>query len=121
MDFTEINHNLTEVRKVLDMKVDHSEPMSLIVKLENISNILGLSAEILAWTEKHYNSKIADLNNIYDKKSPTDRKFIFGEAAKYEIYFNTLAEKYNKEIHYQIDLLRTLISFVKKDFDTLGR
>jgi len=117
----EINENLKLIRRVLDLPVNQSEPGSLIGKLEHISAILGLSAEVMAYAEKDHNIKLNAVNKQYDSKNSTERKIIFGEAAKYEIFYQSLSEKYNKELHYQIDLLRTLISYTKKDFEVLGK
>jgi hypothetical protein len=121
MTQVEIKENLELIKRVLDMKVIPTDPNCLLDKMAMIASVQSLSADTIVFAEKDYNVKLNQVNNSYSSKSSTERKVIFGEAGKYEIYYQSLAERYNKEIHYQIDILRTLISYIKKDFDTLGR
>jgi hypothetical protein len=117
----EIKDRLNAIRMVLDLDVLSSEPASLVSKLEQISGVLGMSAEVMAATEAQHNIKLYAVYEQSGQKSATEKKIIFGEKGKLETYYQSLSEKYNKELHYQIDLLRTLISYAKKDFDTLGK
>ena len=117
----EIKENLALIKRVLDLPTTPTDPNALLDKMAMIASVQSLSADVMVFAEKDYNVKLNSVSNMYAQKNSTERKVIFGDAGKYEIYYLSRSEKYNKEIHYQIDILRTLISYVKKDFETLGK
>ena len=83
-----------------------------------LGNIQGLSAELIAKTEKIYNQKLGELilAKEYKSLSATDKKILFASLASEEIELMNYAERLNKEIHYQIEALRSLLSYLKEEY-----
>ena len=112
-----ISESLKSIRQELDTPADVSDPDGVASKLVRLSSLEGLSVELIAETNKEYNVKLANLMVMpqYKSLSATDKKLVFAGVAANEIYNMQLAEGYNKEIHYQIEGVRSLISKLKEE------
>ncbi len=108
------------IKAVLEIEINADQPHSMIDKLIQIDQNSSKISELLASTERDYNIKFAEVNKLYSSKTPTERKIIFGESGAEEIYNKTLAEEYSNRLSKQIDILRTLVSYSKKDFETFN-
>lgn len=111
-----VDEVLKSIRAVLDDSPPIDSPNDVMDKLNKLASIEGTSAELIAYTNKVYNEKILQLTTspTYKGMSATDKKLIFAGVASNEIYNMQLSEAYNKEIHYQIEAIRTQISYLKE-------
>ena len=111
-----IQPNLDAIRDELDAKCPHDLPEEVALKLERLATLEGLSAEMIAESNKKYNQKVGQLvlNSAYKNLTATDKKLLFASLASDEIYWMQLSEAYNKELHYQIEAARTLLSYLKQ-------
>jgi len=121
MTLADIKKNLDIIREIMDIKVVLDNPTGVAEKLENMQGMAGLSAECIAWARKRYDEKLKFLtmNKAYKDFSPTDRKIIFGGEASEEIFLVNYAESLNKDYHYSIEALRTLISYLKQELNSI--
>lgn len=114
----EIRKHLAEIRLVLDQEADPFAPDMIQQKLKCLGNIQGLSAELISKTERVYNEKLGELVLAKEYKSlgATEKKILFGSLAAQEIELMTYASGLNKELHYQIEKLRSLLSYLKEEY-----
>lgn len=118
----ELESALGMIQKSLDQHVDISEPNGILEKLQGLTNLLGLSAECYAWSEKVYNEKLGELvmAKEYAKMGATEKKMLFASLASHEIMLHSKAERLNKGLTHGIDGLRSMISFLKEEMSKIA-
>lgn len=118
---SEIKTNLDKIRETMDTPVGLDNPTGVAEKLERLQGCSGLSAECIAWARKHYDEKLKFLimNKAYSGYTPAEKKMIFGGEASNEIFLVNYAESLNKDFHYSIESLRTLISYLKQELNSI--
>lgn len=123
MDIQTIRTSLDSIRKIMDERVELANPTGVAEKLESLSAMVGLSAECVANARKQYDLKLMYLAKsvAYKSYSATDKKMIFAGEASEEIYLVNYAEAINKDLHYCIESLRTLISYLKEELNQTKR
>ena len=114
----ELNTSLDEISIQVDLDFDISVPITIMEKIQRLTNMIGLSAECYAWSEKFYNDKLGGLilAKEYKSLSATDKKILFGSLASNEIMVMSKAERLNKGIIHGIDGLRSLLSYLKEEY-----
>lgn len=115
MNLQEIETNCLAVRELMDTKIDRHNPDEVTGKLNDLSSIQGLIAEVLAQAERCYNRKAGLILDQIKNLKAGEQKLKLNSICADEIYFLRLSENYNKEIHYQIELMRTQISYLKEE------
>lgn len=118
MTIDQLNTSLGEIQAKLDVQVDVSAPGLIMDKISELTNLLGLSAECYAWSERFYNEKLGELvlDKNYKNLTATDKKMLFASLASKEILAHTHAERLNSGISHAIDGLRSLLSFLKEEY-----
>lgn len=116
MTLHDIDNNCKTIREVMDREVGHDDLTSLLQKMNNLNVLQSLSAECVAQSNLIYNIKIGDLAKELKDYSATDKKLIMQGRASKEIYCMDYTSGLNKELHYQLDSIRTAISALKEEF-----
>jgi hypothetical protein len=118
MKIEELIKSLEFIRQALDRSIDPNNPTDCTEKLGELNALQGLSAECYASAESILNKKLFDAVKEFadNKVSASEKKYLYQGFANREIYYFNLSEKYNKEIHYQIESLRTFISNLKMQY-----
>lgn len=113
----QLKQSILDIRLVMDKKVGLEDPVGVADKLNSLSNLLGLSSECIAWARKYYDEKLGTLvmSPEFKGMSATDKKMFFAMKSSDEIYLVNYAESLNKDLHYCIESLRTLISYLKQE------
>lgn len=111
----QIEKHCTAIRELMDTKIDRSNPDEVSGKLNDLSSMQGLSAETLAQAERCYNRKAGIILEKITNMKAGEQKLKLNSFCADEIYFLRLAEGYNKEIHYQIELMRSQLSYLKEE------
>jgi hypothetical protein len=119
MDTETIGQWLGEIRQAMEVKVDVSEPTGILEKLNNLSNLLGLNAQCIAVSERLYNERIGQLvlAKEYKNLGATEKKLLFNSIASTEISLMTLSQAQSKDLHYSLEALRSMLSYLKNEMN----
>jgi hypothetical protein len=110
-----IRENIDTIKKVMERKVDISSPSDIMEKLNDLSTLLALNAEIIAQTSRIYNEKLSVTLRSFKDFSATDKKILLAGQCSDEIYLMELALQINKDAHYNCEALRTMLSYLKEE------
>lgn len=123
MDKITLHDNLAKIRQVMDSVATIDSPESVLNKLNELQNIIGLSSECMAWASKLYEEKVAE---SYSEMSDspinipaTEKKIYASNKAKDEGMLLNYANGINKDVHYQINSLVTMLSYLKEELKKL--
>lgn len=116
---TTIQSNLEAIREFLHEKADVADPVGVVERLNDAVSLLGLSSETIAEAEKIYLIRLGVLAEQYRDVAATAAKNIIAGKLHEELYYKTLAESYDKQLHYTIESLRTVISFLKTEMQSV--
>ena len=122
MDKITLHDNLAKIRQVMDSVATIDSPESVLNKLNELQNIIGLSSECMAWASKLYEEKVAEYyisRDIVKKPSAMENKIIANGHAKDEGMLLNYANGINKDVHYQINSLVTMLSYLKEELKKL--
>lgn len=122
MDKLTLHDNLAKIRQVMDSVATIDSPESVLNKLNELQNIIGLSSECMAWASKLYEEKVAEYyisRDIIKKPSAMENKIIANDHAKDEGMLLNYANGINKDVHYQIESLRTMLSYLKQEIKSI--
>lgn len=114
--------SLSDIQKAMEIEVSIDNPTGIMEKMNALANLIGLSAECFAWSERYYNEKLSELvlAKQYKDLSATDKKMLFAGLACEEIHNHTHAERLNKGLTHAIDGLRSMLSFLKEELNKVG-
>ena len=106
-----------QVKQAVSAKVDLTNPISVLEKLNVITDIQGTAAECKArfqfLLEKHTLSKLAITDNY--NGSAAEKKAILNAEVAGVSFYDTWSELVIKEMHYRIEILRTSLSYLKSE------
>lgn len=121
MTQAELESSLDTIQSFLDQPVEISEPSGILEKLQKLTNLMGLSAECYAWSEKFYNEKLGELvmAKEYAKMGATEKKMLFASLASNEILMHSRAERLNKGLAHSCDGLRSMLSYLKTEMNQI--
>lgn len=108
-----------QIGKSIEQQIDKDNPDEVLGKLQELASLQSTASYCLATAKKLHNSRIAKLliSNFYKEYSATDRKSIFLELAKEEVFLVNILERYVANISHSIDSLRSILSFMKHELD----
>ena len=109
----QIKSSLELIQAAIEKPATIDSPTCILEKMEDCVNLLGLSSEVFAWSERLYNEKLGALILAKEFKtlSATDKKMLFASMASEEILLHTKAERLNKGLVHCIDAMRSMLSF----------
>lgn len=121
MTTEQIEKGLEQIQSLIERQATIDSPIDVMEKLNDCVNVLGMSAELVAWTERKYNEKLSllCLAKEYSKLSATDKKMVFAGALSNEIMFHTRAIELNKALARGIDAMRSILSYVKEEMKNI--
>ena len=106
-----------QVRLAISAKVDLSNPISVLEKLNLITDIQATAAECKArfqfLLERHTLSKLTITDNY--NGSAAEKKAILNAEVAGVSFYDTWSELVIKEMHYRIEILRTSLSYLKSE------
>jgi hypothetical protein len=107
------------IRETMDMEVNIHVPELVLEKLNKLSNVLGLSSQCIADSEKLYNDKIGELILAKEYKSMqiTDKKLLFQSLASEHIQAMNYSVQLNKDLHYCVESCRSMLSYIKSEME----
>jgi len=112
---------MESVRKAVAMNVDLTDPMSVLGKLNAIVDVQYLAAECRArfqyLLDKHTVSKL-QVTDSYQGNA-TEKKAILNAEIAGVSFYDTWCEYLLKEQHYQADILRSALSYLKSEQNNL--
>jgi uncharacterized alpha/beta hydrolase family protein len=121
MTTEQIEKGLEQIQSLIERQATIDSPVDVMEKLNDCVNVLGMSAELVAWTERKYNEKLSllCLAKEYSKLSATDKKMVFAGALSNEIMLHTRAVEINKSLARGIDAMRSILSYVKEEMKNI--
>ncbi|SUJ18724.1 Uncharacterised protein [Sphingobacterium spiritivorum] len=110
---------ITQIGDCLGQEIDRDNPDEVLGKLQELASIQSTASYCLATAKQLHNSKIAQLlvSELYKGYTATDRKLIFLEVAKEEMFYLNLIDRYVANISHSIESLRSILSFKKHEID----
>ncbi len=111
----EIAQYIGEIKAVMKITVSMDNPNGVWEKLNSLTNVLGLSAEIVAQASRIYNNKVGIVMKGLKEYSASDKKLMLLSLCSDEIYTHEEAANINKEVHYMVDSLRSMLSYIKSE------
>lgn len=121
MTTEQIEKGLEQIQSLIERQATIDSPIDVMEKLNDCVNVLGMSAELVAWTERKYNEKLSllCLAKEYSKLTATDKKMVFAGALSNEIMYHTKAERLNKGLVHCLDGLRSILSYTKEEMKNI--
>lgn len=117
MTKNEIRDNILVIRKVMDQQCGIDNPEGVLEKLNDISNVLGLSGHLIAQAKRHYNQKQAAIVGELFKLKAQDRKLKMETEATDEQYLIDETTALNKDLHYCEEACRSMLSYLKNEMN----
>jgi len=110
------------VRKVIANKVDMSNPMAVLNQLADIQSVQALAAQsksmLTYLTEKFTLRKLTKLN--MENMGAMEKKSVLSSEIGDVSFWDNVSELLIKEMHYQIDILRSALSYCKQEMNNLN-
>jgi len=110
---------VTQIGKAIEEQIDRDNPDELTGKLQELASLQSTASWSLAMAKQLYNTKIASLliSDFHKSYTATDRKSIFLELAKEELFILNLVERYVANISHSIESIRSILSYKKLEFE----
>jgi hypothetical protein len=109
------------VRKVLSNPVDMSNPTEVVSQLSAIQSIQSTAAQSKAMftylLDKYTARKLAVLD--METKGAMEKKAILNSEVGDVSFWDSVSELLIKEMHYQVDMLRSALSYAKSEMNIL--
>jgi len=101
--------------KAMNEPVNKDVPDMVAQKLNNLTVLLALSSKTIADTDRRYNEALSAYVKGNAKMNITTIKLLFSGDNSDICYQNTYAIQLNKDLHYAIEALRSLLSYLKAE------
>lgn len=110
---------VTQIGEAIEQQIDRDNPDEVLGKLQELASLQSTASYCLATAKQLYNTKIATLliSDFYKGYTATDRKTIFLELAKEELFLLNLIDRFVANISHSIESLRSILSFKKHELD----
>ena len=110
------------VRLVISTKVDMSNPQEVINQLSAIQGIQSTASQAKAMftylTDKFTARKLSILD--MESKGAMEKKAILNSEVGDVSFWNEVCELNIKELHYQVEILRSALSYAKSEMQNLN-
>jgi hypothetical protein len=110
------------VRLVISAKVDMSNPQEVINQLSAIQSVQASASQAKAMftylTDKFTARKLSVLD--MESKGAMEKKAILNSEVGDVSFWNEVCELNIKELHYQVEMLRTALSYLKSEMQNLN-
>lgn len=114
-----IRENTVLIGKFLSEKVNVEDPVGVVEKLRDAVSLLGTSSYNTAQCEMELVKARGILAEEYKSYSTTTAKNIIEGKLFEQIYYKTLCESQDKQLHYMCEALRTIISYLKTEINSV--
>lgn len=115
----EITKTTSELGKFLSKPFDSRLPEEVLSNLTEANLLLGRIAWAVAESDKILAKHIADATRKYTDQNVTFAKnFISADVAD-TAYYADLCKLQEKQLHYRIESLRTMVSYLKSEMTNL--
>jgi hypothetical protein len=124
MTLEEIGVNLELICDKMSLPVSIDNPEGILTKLNDLSNLLGLNSQCLTSAEMLYNKKIGELiqsSSVSASLGAAEKKQLYAYLAATEVRVLRGAENISRDLHYQLDSLRTMISYLKAELNNIPK
>lgn len=112
-----LKDSLATIGKSISLSIsDPTNGNELVHILNELMALQSLSADSVARAESFLTAEMSKVieSGKYDKYPANDRKHLIQRDCGSYVELYNRAERYNKELHYRIEALRTLISNAKE-------
>lgn len=112
---------IEEYRQVISKKVDMTNPAEVLAQLGELSNVSAIGAQCEAVMEFLNDKNAMKKLSILDMESrgASEKKIIMSSEIGGTNFHLTMIRLLIKECHYSSDRLRTALSYLKKEMDSL--
>ena len=114
-----IIENSKLIGKFLSEKVNVEDPVGVVEKLRDAVSLLGTSSYNTASCEMELAKARGLLAEEYKSYQATTAKSIIEGKLSEHIYYRTLCDSQDKQLHYMIESLRTIISYLKTEINSV--
>ena len=114
--------NYESVRKVIAAKISMDNPIEVLKQMENIQSIQGLAAHTkasLTYLCNKYALQKLPLLDQESGKNANEKKYILNAEMGDVLFYDEVMELLIKEMHYQVELLRSALSYLKTEIEKL--
>jgi hypothetical protein len=114
--------NYEAVRKVIAAKISMDNPIEVLKQMENIQSIQGLAAHTkasLTYLCNKYALQKLPLLDQESGKNANEKKYILNAEMGDVLFYDEVMELLIKEMHYQVELLRSALSYLKTEIEKL--
>ena len=115
---TDINLINQSIVEEISRQVAIDNPLDCLEKLNNLVCFLGNSSECISKSEYLYSQQINQLidTGIFDSYNASERKLYIEAKLRDVLYCVKFSETVNKDLHYAIEGLRSIISAQKEEY-----
>lgn len=120
--FEQTINNYESVRKVLASKVSMDNPSSVMKQMEDIQSVQALAAHTkasLTYLCNKYALQKLPLLDHENSKNANEKKYILNAEMGDVLFYDEAMELLIKEMHYQLDILRSSLSYLKSEMEKL--
>lgn len=114
--------NYDAVRKVLSNKVSMDNPAEVLKQMESIQSVQGLAAHTkasLTYLCNKYALQKLPLLDHETSKNANEKKYILNAEMGDVLFYDEVMELLIKEMHYQVEILRSALSYLKTEIEKL--
>jgi hypothetical protein len=110
-----IQADLDCIVQAMNQPVNKDLPDMVAEKLNNLTVLLALSSKTIADSERRYNEALTAYIHGNKGVNITTIKLMFSGDNSDVCYQSTYAVQLNKDLHYAIEALRSLLSYLKAE------
>jgi hypothetical protein len=115
-------NNYDAVRKVISNNVNMDNPAAVLKQMEDIQSIQALAAHTkasLTYLCNKYALQKLPLLDQESGKNANEKKYILNAEMGDVLFYDEVMELLIKEMHYQIEILRSALSYLKTEIEKL--
>ena len=114
--------NYEAVRRVIAAKISMDNPIEVLKQMENIQSIQALAAHTkasLTYLCNKYALQKLPLLDQESGKNANEKKYILNAEMGDVLFYDEVMELLIKEMHYQVEILRSILSYLKTEIEKL--